>query len=388
MERDFLGLNSMGSTAGMNLETQDHGFMGSSGMRWAFTNKVCGMPQFMPRKPTQEERSASGFQQSYLPVEAFDSTHKPFSGYPQKVFNLDRQGVHFTMPGYPIHSIGSHGIVTIGSHNMRSIAFPNNSVPVAMNNPFVKIHGAVAGQNSPTISTKQQPLGGIPVFPFMGPIAGTYAPRNISKPIPGKAQLTIFYGGMAYVYDEVPPEKAQALIFMAGNGSSMTANAVNPRPQVLQATIPKPRVADGVHAHQSHTASPCSGLSSSTSVASHSGIQSRSGSCYTDDLVARTPIRAFAPSTQPELPKAHTPIDSASGTHIPAEVPQARKASLARFLEKRKERMTNTNPYTKRTPESGFGSCGAGSADKSLTSSFTTQPWCVDALKMSMDGLG
>lgn len=36
---------------------------------------------------------------------------------------------------------------------------------------------------------------------------------------PSRAQLTIFYAGRVYVYDDIPTDKAQALILMANSGS-------------------------------------------------------------------------------------------------------------------------------------------------------------------------
>ncbi|RWW60106.1 hypothetical protein BHE74_00032920, partial [Ensete ventricosum] len=63
--------------------------------------------------------------------------------------------------------------------------------------------------------------------------------------------------------------------------------------------------------------------------------------------------------------------------NTPRAVPQARKASLARFLEKRKERMTNALPYpscSKMTKDNGrgFESCNSPSKSSSAEISLST----------------
>lgn len=369
MERDFLGLNSKESVAVVKEEAldgyKDHVFMGGPRMQWAFRNKVPAPPHFMSFRETQEEKpknmifdslTSSAFQ-PISPLNVFDHSHKPSSGVSQ---------------AYPLHSVDANGVTSAHRfHEVRAFPVANNSFSVATNNPFFKIHGAVNGPNMVTNPVKQQHVGGIPlttphsVVPIMGSLSGTYGPRNISKPVAAPAQLTIFYAGEVNVFDDISPEKAQAIMFLAANGSSKVANAVNTRAQV-PTSAPKHVVGEGIHGNQSQVTSPCSGLSSPMSVSSHPSPQSAGTSSNTDDLIAMKSMGAKAPSSRSETPEIVTSIGSVAGTLVPAAVPQARKASLARFLEKRKERVTNAAPYSCKKPmEDAFGSDVAGFPGKS-----------------------
>eukprot|EP00268_Persea_americana_P028383 TRINITY_DN27551_c0_g2_i4.p1 TRINITY_DN27551_c0_g2~~TRINITY_DN27551_c0_g2_i4.p1 ORF type:complete len:391 (+),score=96.10 TRINITY_DN27551_c0_g2_i4:199-1371(+) len=380
MERDFLGLNLKESVSVVKEETvdgsKDQVFMGGPGIQWAFANKVSALPHFLSFKAAQEERpkkmifdpiSSSAFQ-PVSPANVFDSGHKA-PGMSQKTFNLDRQGAHFGMQAYPFHSVdGSHC-----SQEIRTFPVSNHSFPVPMTNHFFKIHGALGGPSATTNPVKQQPLGGIPVanphhiVPVMGSMAGTHASRNPSKLVAAPAQMTIFYAGTVNVYNDISPEKAQAIMLMAGNGSPVTANAVTPRVPV-PSSVPKYVVGDGIHGNQSHAIPLCSGLSSPISVTSHSGGQSGGASCNTDDLIPIKTIGVVAPRSQPEPPKTVTSLGSTAATLMPSAVPQARKASLARFLEKRKERVTNAAPYPKKSIEDAARADIVGFAGKSQTS--------------------
>ncbi|WRX14723.1 Tify domain - like 2 [Theobroma cacao] len=153
------------------------------------------------------------------------------------------------------------------------------------------------------------------------------------------AQLTIFYAGTVNVYEDITPEKAQAIMYLAQNGSSVASSVAHPKVQV-QTPISKPVQVDSVPANQLINTQLSSGLSSPLSVSSHNGAQSRSGSTTTDEVMAckstGTPTTAIS---KMEPPKMVNTMGSVAATSMMPSVPQARKASLARFLEKRKERL-------------------------------------------------
>jgi len=101
-----------------------------------------------------------------------------------------------------------------------------------------------------------------------------------------KHQLTIFYNGKVLVFDNFPAEKANDLMQMAGKGASVSQSS---------GLLPSPAVA-------------AVNVTDSTKVAA-------------------------------------APIPLVSAQKNAADIPQAPKASLRRFLEKRKDRLTAKAPY-------------------------------------------
>ncbi|CAM8954089.1 unnamed protein product [Rhodiola kirilowii] len=174
-------------------------------------------------------------------------------------------------------------------------------------------------------------------------IAGVADPRR-NKSVGSPPQMTIFYNGTVKVYDSITPEKAHAIMFLAGNGSSLVTSAgAQARP-----LTPKFAATDVLPVNQLTNAQPSSTMSSPISVSSDNGTQSVSGSTCTDEMVNHKPSSIpFSPDCKMDPPK---PIIAAKGSAaassmIPRGIPQFRKVSLARFLEKRKERAMNAAPY-------------------------------------------
>ncbi|KAF5442773.1 hypothetical protein F2P56_035395 [Juglans regia] len=285
MERDFLGLSSKESLAVVKEEIHNDRCK-DPGLQWQFSNKASALSHLMSFKT--DALMSSGFTNISTTTDAFDNSKK------------------------------------------RSVGEIQNLVGTTVKQPL---------------------LGGIPVtaphssIPTVASIAGTTEPGNGVKSSGSPAQLTIFYAGAVHVYDDITPEKAQAMMFLAGNGSSITFNTAHPKAQV-QAPSSKLAVGDGVPLNQPKNTQPCSGLSSPLSVSSHTGAQSLSGSTSNDELMeAKTAGVSITPVSKVEPRKANVVGSVTVTSMFPSAVPQARKASLARFLEKRKERAMNAAPY-------------------------------------------
>ncbi|GMP59307.1 hypothetical protein CsSME_00022636 [Camellia sinensis var. sinensis] len=207
-------------------------------------------------------------------------------------------------------------------------------------------HRSGETQNFAGATMKQQLLGGIPVtaphpmISSLASVAGTTEPWLTSKSSEAPPQLTIFYAGTVNVYNDISPEKAQAIMFLAGNGAS---NKAQPRAQV-QVPTSKQTGGDGVLGNQpTNNTPPNSGLSSPISVSSHPVGQSGNGLTANGEMMAAKPNGvSTTPLSKIDPPKIG-PL--AANTMIPSAIPQSRKASLARFLEKRKERALNSAPY-------------------------------------------
>ncbi|KAK4423404.1 protein TIFY 6b [Sesamum alatum] len=238
---------------------------------------------------------------------------------------------------------------------------------------------------------KQQFLGGNPltaphaIHPSTAYVAGTTEQWINSKPSSVPAQMTIFYGGTVNVFDDISPEKAQAIMFLAGNGCVPT-NVAQTKLH-MQAPAPKLPAADRFLVNQSMNMPPGSGLPSPMSVSSHPIDRSGVPAVNNDDVkVSKTVGMSTTLVNRIEPPRLISSRGSVAATAmISSAVPQSRKASLARFLEKRKERVMSAAPYNMSknsadctTPESnGFSfsaTSGVGSCSVSINKETGGEP--------------
>ncbi|KAL3635953.1 hypothetical protein CASFOL_020500 [Castilleja foliolosa] len=283
MERDFLGLNytdpvvikeeSVDGIGG----SEDSEFAKSSGVAsWPWLNKPS---QFVSLKNDQEEEFlklksdilASHAYMARPRSDMFEAMHKRQSG---DAIQQNGPPIHdvLMMSSFPKSHFLNFGVANINNNNM-----------------------------------KQQNLG-----------------RLFAPPIPPSAeqcptQLTIFYGGTVNVFDDITPEKAQEIIFLAGNGCVSPSNIA---PSKLQMQPPLPI----------STSDSCLPVDNSCNINDDVTVLSKTAGMSTGKV---EPSRMILPIRA-----------AASSTMMSSAVPQARKASLARFLEKRKEsRATNAAPY-------------------------------------------
>ncbi|XWS69372.1 hypothetical protein CRYUN_Cryun04dG0173400 [Craigia yunnanensis] len=347
MERDFLGLNSKESLVVVKEEVntdgyKEIGFTKSSGIQRPFSNKVSAVPQLMTFNFAQGDKtkkigSDSLVSPGFMPISTADAAEV------QKSFNHNRQGgSHFSLTTCSVQHDVHH---VQCPYDVKMFPVSNQAISLSVSNPFMKNHFDTSGQNLPITTMKPQLLGGIPVttphmiLPTLGSVGGSIESWKNVKASGSPAQLTIFYAGTVNVYDDITPEKAQAIMFLAGNGSSMASNVAHPKVQV-QTPISKPVQVDSVIPNQLINTQLSCGISSPLSVSSHTGAQSRSVSSSTDELmVCKTTGTLTTPISKVEPPKLLNTMGSAAANGMMPSVPQARKASLTRFLEKRKERL-------------------------------------------------
>ncbi|XP_073153109.1 jasmonate ZIM domain-containing protein 1-like [Henckelia pumila] len=152
------------------------------------------------------------------------------------------------------------------------------------------------------------------------------------------AQLTIFYGGRVLVFDGCPADKAKELVNFASKDSPPTSGGLvynilhqNPIHSAVAATAPSSR--DGIPPVPSFQTAGCI----SSSVVGHEKAGGSSSNTSkdianngSDDVVLISETKAHG-SPQPEVNGSDLPI--------------ARRSSVHRFLEKRKERAAARGPY-------------------------------------------
>ncbi|KAH9299636.1 hypothetical protein KI387_031318, partial [Taxus chinensis] len=384
--RDFLGLNHARNNLSGDSQTQtesqrdgpikgyfkDNVSLANMSLQWPYSNKAAALQQFISFKNLQEGSKKSSFDQpsnsGVHPIstaDVFDVNNRNTTGS-QKAFNLDPAARNATESGN--YHFGQNGSVSRpfsvsrimysaktvddrasqGYNNQEGRVFPSSNYSHPVSNSNSSIPAYFNGhQATATSSLMAQQFQGIPLtgqhsfLPILGASASTSilgcGPSVPEKP--AGAQLTIFYAGSVNVYDDIPADKAQAIMFMAGNGNPSSGKIATPPPQsstislsaighVKQATSVGPSPLNALPAtnpqvdSQKSETTVQSQTSQSTAIFPSTGDPDANQSNATLSNPQETPLNA--PGSTP------TSVMSRA-------VPQARKASLARFLEKRKE---------------------------------------------------
>jgi jasmonate ZIM domain-containing protein len=351
MEKEFLGFSSKNSpwiSMKEDASNKTKEPVKSLGMQWSFSNKGSNLPQFLSFKNTHEDRSrntlmdpvASSGYMTISTKDAFDSNQKSFLGVTQEMGK--QVGNKHGMTVYPLQSSDEQFSVSKQSNNQ-------------MVNTVTRSQSFGSKSSATPVS----------VLPSIGSIVGStdLRNRNCSK---SNGTMTIFYGGSVCVYDDISPEKVKAIMLLAGNGTKM------------QQEISIPTKKDGFNISQSYP----SPLPSS---------QPRGGSSSNNEV---TIIRSLGPLVTPTN-TLESPIVATSVGSTPTKViqqvglPQARKASLTRFLEKRKERAMSTSPYymSKKSPESSTPGSDSASFSIDFSSSSPLPATNMPLRRTCMEGI-
>ncbi|CAI9113707.1 OLC1v1014360C2 [Oldenlandia corymbosa var. corymbosa] len=298
MEQDFMGLRTVKVKKEVPEETNDppapvRGPM----MRWSFPNKVPTNSPFFTLNSTstvaapgsKDDKPKTGFEAlastglvTITTTEAVDSTQKSFSSVMQKNMVPDNQGgaARYSMTSYLAKPFDSQSLHR--PHDARTLPLPT-SLTTPVHQSFISSVGQIGSTTSSAPVVNSSPL------------VGTTELRSTSKPSGAPAQLTIFYAGSVCVYDDISPEKAQAIMLLAGNAPSLGSNSsvpaapvqsVQPVPAV-QASVVRPSIIDSFVVNQSHISKPS--VPSSIPMTCHSSAASL---LPTD----ATPLRAVLPA--------------------------------------------------------------------------------------------
>ncbi|KAF8688359.1 hypothetical protein HU200_042321 [Digitaria exilis] len=326
-------------------------------MDWSFASKPGAAPSLM------SFRSAAREEPAFPQFSSFDGAKNPASRIltHQRSFGESPQYAAVHRAQQPQHALTGARVIPVSS-------------PFNQNNPMFRV------QSSPSLPNGVASSGPFKQPPFTmnnavtNSTVGVYGTRDVVKP--KTAQLTIFYAGSVNVFDNVSAEKAQELMFLASRVSLPSSGPVACKPEApifvpTKVTVPEVSPAKQMLFQKPpHVSSPPSAISKPIpGVLLQAATLPRSASsCNLDSPVPKSSVPlAVAPLSQAPATQPAPMTTTTAATIMPRAVPQARKASLARFLEKRKERVTTAAPYpSAKSPLESTDTFGSGSAnDKS-----------------------
>ncbi|XP_020675683.2 protein TIFY 6b [Dendrobium catenatum] len=343
MERDFLGVGGRNSRAFVMEENLggrlDSAFSVSSAVHWPFLNRTSALQNFLSFETSGEDKRKKLLVEP-ASVDAFKASNTVCSvNATEKKMGMERHGV----TQFSMHA-------STQSFNYDSFtAMSHSSIPVAMTSPFLNSHGSSNGTNPTATAVKQQPFASD--ASLVKNVVGAFTPRNAEKPRTKNAQLTIFYAGSVNVYDDVPSHMAQAIMLTASRECKTSISSGHPRSDAYGLNL----TTETLNNTANHLQLSCSEIKT--------GIEAG----LADDKIGAKSIAELILTSKNEPGRTiETCIGASSATIMPRAVPQARKASLARFLQKRKERVSNMIPYSseRKNPDSSTVLEGAPTSSK------------------------
>lgn len=373
MERDFLG--AIGRKEEEEEESETTACRAESdypAAQWQFQAKAGAAPAFMSfragagaredsKEAALDQFSFSGFRQPPPAVPAgdsFDCIKKHHASSPvtmphhQRQFGLDGQASsNLRQYAAAVHGHCAQGMdpYAVPGHHLQGGSRSFNH-PMSFNpgNQMVRVQSLPTAAGSGVPFRNQYFTNNNAVASSkVGVYGGTRDLRNPKAP-----QMTIFYNGSVNVFD-VPVDKARQLMVLASRASIPSPPTVSQRsdlPVSANVKVMVPKVSPArIIVQRPETSVPLvSGISSPITVVSQAVTLPRSTAIPNNDssgpasaaVTSAVPPVAQASSSQP-MPQANAAAEAIA----PRAVPQARKASLARFLEKRKERVSIVAPY-------------------------------------------
>ncbi|VAI11195.1 unnamed protein product [Triticum turgidum subsp. durum] len=198
--------------------------------------------------------------------------------------------------------------------------------------------------------------------------------------------MTMLYNSAVNVFD-VPVDKAQEIMVLASRAS------VSSPPRALVVQKPGSRVSANAARVPVPEPRHVSVISSPIPAASQAPTIFKSIPGYQNYIPAPTTSSGVSSSVVPPPSQASSAqrmqqASTAVATAIkPIAVHQSQKASLARFLEKRKERVSSVTPYPlSKSPIVSSGSLGSASTPSWLSSADNAPPGnnCQESMSMDM----